>query len=258
MKKIKISVLYNQAKQNNTTLIFDNSMVNLIPEMVDEDGNTIDNDFITYYLNNYALFDRWIRNQHGLKLYSMYDEDLEDSTELESFKNDIAGITIVNMQEFAGDFAKATIKYKMQLGADLQVITEDEISARHSEDTYGEDVTENSYGAQSGTSTAAPRQTTTVNSDKTYESGGIQQVEQSRTDTIQITDSSTAAAHKDTITRDLRTDEHDSNSYKDTHTTTTYNDLDYYKNMAQFPEFEAVMKRILNKIIIETGVSYEY
>lgn len=272
MKKIKVSVLYNRAKADNTTLLFDSTDKDLIPEMVDEDENILDNDFITYYINNSDIFDRYVRNMHGRKIYSMYDEDLEDLTELECWKAEIKEQLLINMYEFAGDYAKAMQKFKMQIGADLKVVenlgaTEvtSDYGAKHSEDTYGEDVTTSDYGAQSGSSQQGLRSSTSVNSDKTYESGLLEDVEKVTNTAQPVTDTSSAAAHQDIITRDLKTDEHDENSHSDKvsgkaveNTTTTYNDLDYYKNMAQYPEFEAIIKRIINKVVIGMGVSYEY
>ena len=272
MKKIRILGLYNKAKQAQTTLLFDAADVSLLPDIVDEDGNDLDCDFITYYMTNSVIFDRWVKNQHGRKIYSMFEEDLEDLTELQIWKAEIKEQLLINMEEFAGEFAKAMQKYKMQIGADLRVVQNlgaTELSMyhdlQHNETTYGEDHTTNDYGAQSGSSTAAPRTQTTVNSNKSYELGTMVDTEQSQTTSIQVIDSSSANAYKDEITRDLRTDEYDSDAYTDKNsttavenTTTTYNDLDYYRNMAQYPEFTAVMKRILNKIIIGTGASYDY
>lgn len=276
MKKIRVSVLYNRAKQANTTLLFDEADSTLIPEITDEQGNTLDNDFVAAYLANSAIFDRYIRNQHGKKLYSMYDEDLEDLTPLQIWKAEIKEQLLINIEEFAGEYAKAMQKYKMQIGADLrvvQVLGETELTmehgAKHSEDTFGEDHTTNDYGAQGGSSTAAPRKQTTTLKDNTYEDGAVTPNltphEETVTESIQVVDSSSANAYKDEVTRDLRTDEHDSDLYTDknsteevTNTTTTYNDLDYYRNMAQYPEFMPIMQKIINKIIIGTGVSYDY
>ena len=276
MKKIRVSALYNRAKQAETTLLFDQADSALIPEITDEDGNALDNDFVAAYLANSAIFDRYIRNQHGKKLYSMYDEDLEDLTPLEIWKAEIKEQLLINMEEFAGEYAKAMQKYKMQIGADLRVVqtlgpTEltMEHGAKHSEDTFGEDHTTNDYGAQGGSSTAAPRKQTTTLNDNTYEDGAVTPAltphEETVTESIQVIDSSSANAYKDEVTRDLRTDEHDSDLYTDTNstievvnTTNTYNDLDYYKNMAQYPEFMPIMKKIINRIIIGTGVSYDY
>ena len=276
MKKIRVSALYNRAKQAETTLLFDQADSALIPEITDEDGNALDNDFVAAYLANSAIFDRYIRNQHGKKLYSMYDEDLEDLTPLEIWKAEIKEQLLINMEEFAGEYAKAMQKYKMQIGADLRVVqtlgpTEltMEHGAKHSEDTFGEDHTTNDYGAQGGSSTAAPRKQTTTLKDNTYEDGAVTPAltphEETVTESIQVIDSSSANAYKDEVTRDLRTDEHDSDLYTDTNstievvnTTNTYNDLDYYKNMAQYPEFMPIMKKIINRIIIGTGVSYDY
>lgn len=276
MKKIRVSVLYNRAKQANTTLLFDQADSALIPEITDEEGNTLDNDFVAAYLANSVIFDRYIRNQHGKKLYSMYDEDLEDLTPLQIWKTEIKEQLLINMEEFAGEYAKAMQKYKMQIGADLRVVQElgateltMEHGAQHSEETYGEDHTTNDYGAQSGSSTAAPRTQTTTLKDNTYEDGAVTPNltphEETVTSSVQVIDSSSANAYKDEVTRDLRTDEHDSDLYTDknstkavTNTTTTYNDLDYYRNMAQYPEFMPIMKKIINKIIIGTGVSYDY
>ena len=276
MKKIRVSALYNRAKQAETTLLFDQADSALIPEITDEDGNALDNDFVAAYLANSAIFDRYIRNQHGKKLYSMYDEDLEDLTPLEIWKAEIKEQLLINMEEFAGEYAKAMQKYKMQIGADLRVVqtlgpTEltMEHGAKHSEDTFGEDHTTNDYGAQGGSSTAAPRKQTTTLNDNTYEDGAVTPNltphEETVTESIQVIDSSSANAYKDEVTRDLRTDEHDSDLYTDTNstievvnTTDTYNDLDYYRNMAQYPEFMPIMKKIINRIIIGTGVSYDY
>lgn len=276
MKKIRVSVLYNRAKQENTTLLFDVADSALIPEITDEKGNTLDNDFVAAYLANSAIFDRYIRNQHGKKLYSMYDEDLEDLTPLQIWKAEIKEQLLINIEEFAGEYAKAMQKYKMQIGADLKVVQtlgptelKMEHGAQHSEDTFGEDHTTNDYGAQSGSSTAAPRTQTTTLSDNTYEDGAVTPAltphEETVTSSIQVIDSSSANAYKDEVTRDLRTDEHDSDLYTDknsteevVNTTDTYNDLDYYRNMAQYPEFMPIMKKIINKIIIGTGVSYDY
>ena len=276
MKKIRVSALYNRAKQAETTLLFDQADSALIPEITDEDGNALDNDFVAAYLANSAIFDRYIRNQHGKKLYSMYDEDLEDLTPLEIWKAEIKEQLLINMEEFAGEYAKAMQKYKMQIGADLRVVqtlgpTEltMEHGAKHSEDTFGEDHTTNDYGAQGGSSTAAPRKQTTTLKDNTYEDGAVTPAltphEETVTESIQVIDSSSANAYKDEVTRDLRTDEHDSDLYTDTNstievvnTTNTYNDLDYYRNMAQYPEFMPIMKKIINRIIIGTGVSYDY
>ena len=276
MKKIRVSALYNRAKQAETTLLFDQADSALIPEITDEDGNALDNDFVAAYLANSAIFDRYIRNQHGKKLYSMYDEDLEDLTPLEIWKAEIKEQLLINMEEFAGEYAKAMQKYKMQIGADLRVVqtlgpTEltMEHGAKHSEDTFGEDHTTNDYGAQGGSSTAAPRKQTTTLNDNTYEDGAVTPAltphEETVTESIQVIDSSSANAYKDEVTRDLRTDEHDSDLYTDTNstievvnTTNTYNDLDYYRNMAQYPEFMPIMKKIINRIIIGTGVSYDY
>ena len=276
MKKIRVSALYNRAKQAETTLLFDQADSALIPEITDEDGNALDNDFVAAYLANSAIFDRYIRNQHGKKLYSMYDEDLEDLTPLEIWKAEIKEQLLINMEEFAGEYAKAMQKYKMQIGADLRVVqtlgpTEltMEHGAKHSEDTFGEDHTTNDYGAQGGSSTAAPRKQTTTLKDNTYEDGAVTPAltphEETVTESIQVIDSSSANAYKDEVTRDLRTDEHDSDLYTDTNstievvnTTDTYNDLDYYRNMAQYPEFMPIMKKIINRIIIGTGVSYDY
>ena len=159
MKKIRVSVLYNRAKQAETTLLFDQADSALIPEITDEDGNELDNDFVAAYIANSAIFDRYIRNQHGKKLYSMYDEDLEDLTPLQIWKAEIKEQLLINIEEFAGEYAKAMQKYKMQIGADLRVVqtlgpTEltMEHGAKHSEDTFGEDHTTNDYGAQSGRS----------------------------------------------------------------------------------------------------------
>lgn len=272
MKKIKVSVLYNRAKQAETTLLFDESDSALIPEITDEQGNILDNDFVAAYIANSMIFDRYIRNQHGKKLYSMYDEDLEELTPLEIWKAEIKEQLLINMEEFAGEYVKAMQKYKMQIGADLKVEQKlgpteltMEHGAQHSEDTFGEDHTTNDYGVQTGSSTAAPRTQTTTLKDTTYEDGVLTPHEETVTESVQVVDSSRAEAHSDEVTRDLRTDEHDSNLYTDkntteevTNTTTTYNDLDYYRNMAQYPEFMPIMKKIINKIIIGTGVTYDY
>jgi hypothetical protein len=276
MKKIRVSVLYNRAKQANTTLLFDEADSALIPVITDEEGNTLDNDFVAAYLANSAIFDRYIRNQHGKKLYSMYDEDLEELTPLQIWKAEIKEQLLINIEEFAGEYAKAMQKYKMQIGADLRVVqtlgpTEltMEHGAKHSEDTFGEDHTTNDYGAQGGSSTAAPRKQTTTLKDNTYEDGAVTPNltphEETVTESIQVVDSSSANAYKDEVTRDLRTDEHDSDLFTDTNSTIevvnstdTYNDLDYYRNMAQYPEFMPIMKKIINKIIIGTGVTYDY
>lgn len=272
MKKIKVSALYNKAKESNVTFLFNAADSDLIPEIKDENGSILDSDFVTYYISNSNTFDRYIRNQHGKKIYSIYEEDLEDLTELECWKAEVKEQLLVNIFEFAGEYAKAIQKFKMQIGADLKVVTNlgatEETStygARHSEDTYGEDVTTSDYGQQSGSSTQGQRASQSTNSNKTYESGTLETIERVNNTADAVTDTSSAAAHQDVVTRDLRSDEHDENSYIDkneskavTNTVTTYNDLDYYRNMAQYPIFESTMKKIIDKIIIGMGVKYEY
>ena len=272
MKKIKILGLYNKAKEAQTTLLFDAADVSLLPDIVDENGNNLDCDFISYYIANSAIFDRWAKNQHGRKIYKMFEEDLEDLTALEIWKAEIKEQLLINIEEFAGEYAKAMQKYKMQIGADLKVVEKlgpTELTmlhgAKHSEDSFGEDHTTNEYGAQSGSSTAAPRKQTTELSNKTFESGDLSVIEKNETSSIQVIDSSSANAYTDEVTRDLRMDEHDSDAFTDKNSTilvqnetTTYNDLDYYRNMNQYPEFTAIMKKILNKVIIGTGATYDY
>lgn len=306
MKRIYLKALYNSAKTAQVPLLFNDSLKTMIPDYTDENGDPIDADFITYYYENYSLFDRYIRYTHGSKIYKYDDEEFQ--TALAAFKDHIEALMFANIDEFASMFAKETQAHKMMLGT--KIFKTDTLGERTGSKTYGEDVTRNSYaqdkttdvfgqdkttdvfgqdkttdviGAKHSEATSPQKKTTTNNYNRSYELEVLEQTskseaisdlfvdeldEDARTDTSTRdtrTDTSTRDSRTDTSTRDARTDtitrDEKIDSYQDDQTINTYETIDnsrYYENMKAIPEFEDCMKRIINKLIIESGCSYEY
>lgn len=256
MTKTRIAAIYSQATTNSTPLFFSSTLTALLPAMYDESGNAIDNDFITYYLTNYQYFDKYVKYQHGKKLYS-YDEEEFDSALL-GFKDEAEAILSVNINKWASWFSELTTKNKLILGNKIVRTEELGPTEKTIETDYGQDLTTNQYGAQSGSSVVAARHSENQHQDNSYELETLATKSKDIADSNGYTDTSSSQAHTDTSTRNSRTD-----TVSET-TTTTENEIittdnsRYYENMSNLPEFDNVIKRILNQVIIESGCCYEY
>lgn len=252
MKRVYIKSLYNSAKTSNVPLLFDTTLSSKIPVYKDENGSNVDADFITYYVQNHSLFDRYIKYMHGSKIYS-YDEE-EFQTALPAFKDHIEALLFANIDEFAGMFAKETINHKFVLGN--KVFKTDTMGEETGSKTYGADSTSYTYGEKHSEATSPQKKTTSNQYNRSYELEALEQVSKSEAISDQFVDQMDENAHTDSTLRSQRID-----SFQNDQTINTYETIDnsrYYENMNNIPEFEDCMKRIINKLIIETGASYEY
>ena len=270
MKRVYIKSLYVSAHTAQTPLLFNASMASHIPEYIDENGDPIDADFITYYIQNYALFDRYIKYMHGSKIYKYDDEEFDAA--LAAFKDHIEALMFANIDEFAGMFAKETIEHKFILGN--RIFKTDILGEETGRKTFGQEVTRNVYaqdkttdvfGAKHSEAKSPQKKTTTNNYNRTYELENLEQTSKSEAISDLFVDELDEDARTDTSTRDARTDtstkDQHIDSFQNDETTNTYETIDnsrYYENMKMIPEFEDCMKRIINKLIIESGCSYEY
>lgn len=252
MKRVYIKSLYNSAKTANVPLLFSNSLASKIPVYKDENGNNVDADFITYYVQNHDLFDRYIKYLHGSKIYSYDDEEFQ--TALPAFKDHIEALLFANIDEFAAMFAKETINHKFILGN--KIFKTDIMGEETGTKTYGADSTSYSYGAKHSEATSPQKKTTSNQYNRSYELEALEQVSKSEAISDMFIDKMDENAHSDSTLRSEHVD-----SFQNDQTINTYETIDnsrYYENMKNIPEFEDCMKRIINKLIIETGASYEY
>lgn len=252
MKRVYIKSLYNSAKTSNVPLLFDNTLSSKIPVYKDENGNNVDADFITYYVQNHSLFDRYIKYMHGSKIYS-YDEE-EFQTALPAFKDHIEALLFANIDEFAGMFAKETINHKFILGN--KIFKTDTMGEETGRKTYGADVTTYNFGAKHAEAKSPQKKTTSNQYNRSYELEALEQVSKSEAISDLFVDEMDENARIDSTSRAQHID-----SFQNDQTINTYETIDnsrYYENMNNIPEFEDCMKKIINKLIIETGASYEY
>lgn len=270
MRRIYVKGLYNSAKTANTPLLFNDTLKNKIPEYLDEEGNAIDADFITYYVENHELFDRYIRYMHGSKIYR-YDEE-EFETALQAFKDNIEALLFANIDEFAGMFAKETINHKLILGT--KITKTDTLGEETGRKTYAQVITTNVYGQDKTTDVfgarhteaKSPQKTTTSHSyNRSYELENLEEVSKTEATSNLFVDEMDENARTDTSTRDAKTDTSTRgqhiDSFQNDQTINTYETADnsrYYENMKNIPEFEDCMKRIINKLIVESGCNYDY
>ena len=270
MKRVYIKSLYNSAKTSNVPLLFDSTLSSKIPVYKDESGNNVDADFITYYVQNHALFDRYIKYMHGSKIYR-YDEE-EFQTALPAFKDHIEALLFANIDEFAGMFAKETINHKFILGN--KIFKTDTLGEETGRKTFGQDSTTYNYGqdktdydyAAKHSEAKSPQKTTTSHSyNRSYELENLEEVSKTEATSNLFVDELDENARKDSITKAARIDStvkaQKIDSFQNDQTINTYETIDnsrYYENMNNIPEFEDCIKRIINKLIIETGASYEY
>lgn len=270
MKRVYIKSLYNSAKTANVPLLFSNSLASKIPVYKDENGNNVDADFITYYVQNHDLFDRYIKYMHGSKIYS-YDEE-EFQTALPAFKDHIEALLFANIDEFAAMFAKETINHKFILGNKIyktDTLGEETGRKTYGQDTttynFGQDKTDYDYAAKHSEAKSPQKKTTSNQYNRSYELEALEQVSKSEAISDLFVDEMDERARKDSITKAARIDStvkaQKIDSFQNDQTINTYETIDnsrYYENMRNIPEFEDCMKRIINKLIIETGASYEY
>lgn len=252
MKRVYIKSLYNSAKTSNVPLLFDSTLSSKIPVYRDENGNSVDTDFITYYVQNHDLFDRYIKYMHGSKIYSYDDEEFQ--TALPAFKDHIEALLFANIDEFAGMFAKETINHKFVLGN--KIFKTDTMGEESGTKTYGADSTSYTYGAKHSEATSPQKKTTSNQYNRSYELEALEHVSKSEAISDLFVDQMDEDGYTDSTLRSQRMD-----SFLNDETINTYETIDnsrYYENMKNIPEFEDCMKRIINKLIIETGASYEY
>lgn len=236
MKRINIMGLYKQAKTAEPAepLMFNKSLVSSLPEITDEAGNVIDCDFISYYVDNMALFDRYIKYKHGSKIYKYYDDEFE--TALAAWHDQIEAIMFANMEEFAGKYAMELIKNKIVLNNRI-----------YKKDTLGEQIDHHEYGEKHSSATMGERNGESHSYNKAYDSAELTETAKGTSKSEEATDETTADAYEDVITKEETINEYE-----------TTDNHSYYDKLRSIPAFDSIMKSILDKIIIESGVSYEY
>ena len=268
--KIRILSIYNRAKTEAKPLLFTAALSSLIPKIYDEEGHEIDTDFVTYYLNNYNYYDKYIKYNHGKKLY-YYDEE-EFTSSLEAFQDEAASIMAIHAPAWASEFAANIKKNKLildniiektdTLGEVEEIRT---MGAQHSETLFGEDETTASYGALSTTMQTGLRNATNQHSERVHEENTMEVISSDNSTNQPASDTSSTAAHSDTSIREARTDTTDTNSYVDNilkpetiNTYVTKDNSGYFEKLNNIPEFSNLMRKIINTIIIETGARYDY
>ena len=268
--KTRILSIYNKAKTENKPLLFDSESAALIPAIYDEEGEEIDTNFIAYYLANYAIFDRFVKYQHGKKYYSYITEDFESS--LAAFKDEAQTILAVHAPAWASEFAANVKKNKIILTNNTtktDILGESEeirtMGARHSETLYGEDTTTANYGATSTTMATGEHNAENHKYETTYDSGTLTETTKDTTKNAAASDTSSSTAHEDSSTREARSDEHDEDQYIDnilrpetTNVSTVIDNAGYFEKLNNIPEFTNLMKKIINTIIVEMGCCYDY
>lgn len=270
MKKIRIFSIYNNARLNNKKLFNFTELKTMIPTFKDEDGNSIDGDFISYYELFSDIFDKYIKYNHGSKIFSYYEEDFDSA--LNAFQDESAAFASKYILEYSSEFAKNMKKLKLinnpgyvkiqNLG---EILKTDTLGPTELFREYDEDSTTNSYGAQSGSTTLGTRHSSNLEYNKAYDSGNLVNNAKSEQDSNSVTDTSSAAAHSDSVIRAGRTDAETTTETVNTYTTNAVtnqeilkNYSDYYDLLEKQPELRNIINSFLNQLIIEMGCSYEY
>lgn len=268
--KIRILSIYNRAKVDNLPMLFSAGLSGIIPKMYDQEGNEIDTDFVAFYLQHYAIFDKYIKYNHGKKIYYYDSEEFDNA--LTAFKDEAAAIMSVHAPAWASEFAANVQKNKVILQNEINKMDTlgqvDEIrwmGAQHSETLYGEDETTATYGATETTMSTGTHKGKNEHSEKTFENNSMTVISKDEKTDDPAEDVSSSISHEDNSVREARTDETDSDAYVDriekpetVNEYLTVDNIGYLEKLKELPEFTNLMHKIINTIIIETGAKYDY